>query len=154
VRPGLLVLACLLACAHQRKSSGKAVASDPLWPSDEASLAERRTYFGGINAKVGELFPPIVRQRSLLMDPRACRYGADDHQVLMSFSLHADGTITDIQITTSSGVRFMDDSSIDALQEASPLPTPPAQIMAGREHVILPFSFRILKSSLRCYGAR
>jgi TonB family protein len=149
----LLMAACTLACAHRRSAHALEILNeDPLWPRDEASVAERERYMRRIHDRVAKIWPELVRQRARAASPDGCGPAGDVH-TLVRFSVNRDGIIADAYVAESSGLIVLDDTAIDVLLSLSPLERPPAQILAGRTSANLRFEFRVTDNGRRCVRA-
>ena len=137
-------------CAHRRSAHAlELLNEDPLWPRDEASVAERERYFNRLRDRVKKVWPGLMRRRLLAADPNGC--GAQGNvQTVVRFSVRADGTIFDPYVAQSSGMIVLDDTAVDVLLALSPLEPPPQQILAGRDRANLRFEFRVTDNVRRC----
>jgi len=52
--------------------------------------------------------------------------GAGSKSVTVTFKIHHDGSVSDVQIKQSSGVSIVDDAALKAIRNAAPLRPPPA----------------------------
>jgi TonB family protein len=63
-------------------------------------------------------------------------------RLYMTFTILRDGTITDVEITQSSGMPEVDRSALRAVLASNPLPTLPSDYAGNRVKVNLYFDFR------------
>jgi len=76
--------------------------------------------------------------------PRDLKLDLRSGRVIASLTLHADGSITDITVATSSGYRGFDDELTRALRAIGPLRHAPAALLDGRRaiKILVPYTFR------------
>jgi TonB family protein len=76
--------------------------------------------------------------------PRDLKLDLRSGRVIASLTLHADGTISDVTIATSSGYQGFDDELTRALRKLGPLGRAPATLLDGRRaiKVMVPYTFR------------
>jgi TonB family protein len=53
--------------------------------------------------------------------------GTVQNQVLLAFQVHRDGTVSNLRVTRSSGLRMLDSAAILAVRKAAPFSPPPAK---------------------------
>lgn len=58
--------------------------------------------------------------------------------VLTSFVIHVDGTVSDIKILSSSGFKVLDENAVMTIKDVSPFPRPPITAK-----IIIPISYRL-----------
>lgn len=88
-------------------------------------------YYNRIKRKVQNVWSPVDTIRDLDLS----RY--DEISTVVSFTLNGDGTLHDLGIRRSSGIRAFDDEALRALRESTPFPNPPPGMIApdGRVHI-------------------
>ena len=82
-------------------------------------------------------------QRALLTHIARYRQNPDDHgraSVQLVFSMLRDGTVTDVQITSSSGNAILDHAAVRTIRMAQPMPKIPAELPEPL-NVHLPITF-------------
>jgi TonB family protein len=117
-------------------------------PEGEETLLNTRefkyaTFFNRVKRGVSEQWKPA--DVYVHHDPYGNIYGVKDRYTLLQVELDSEGKLTNIAITNSSGLKFLDDEAIRAFQEASPFPNPPQGLLedAGRIHFSFGFYFEI-----------
>jgi TonB family protein len=62
-------------------------------------------------------------------DPTGAVYGGRAHYTLLRVQLRPDGSLIDVRLEQTSGVDFLDDVAVEAVQKAQPFPNPPQQLV-------------------------
>jgi periplasmic protein TonB len=83
------------------------------------------------------LFTHIARYEAYPDDARRNRLQG---QVELYFSMRRDGTVTDIEVASSSGHVELDDAAIDTIKRAEPLPRIPASLPDSL-NIVIPMAF-------------
>ncbi len=117
-------------------------------PEGEETLLNTRefkyaTFFNRVKRGVSEQWKPA--DVYVHYDPYGNVYGVKDRYTLVQVELDSEGKLTNITVSNSSGLKFLDDEAIRAFQEASPFPNPPKGLIeeAGRIHFSFGFYFEI-----------
>lgn len=75
--------------------------------------------------------------------PRASRRRNEEGVVFVSFIAYADGSVSDVAITESSGHKRLDDAVLDMIQRSLPLPAFPKDMTERELRINLPVSFKL-----------
>lgn len=75
--------------------------------------------------------------------PRRARLSGTQGTVVITFSMNRDGKVLSRHIIESSGHTVLDEAAVEAVQKASPLPQPPAQLADSDLIVTVPFGFHL-----------
>ena len=75
--------------------------------------------------------------------PRASRRRNEEGVVSLSFVAHADGSVSDVNITKSSGHKRLDNAVLDMIKRATPLPKFTKGMEARELRINLPVSFKL-----------
>ncbi|MCW4628864.1 energy transducer TonB [Marinomonas rhodophyticola] len=75
--------------------------------------------------------------------PRASRRRNEEGVVSLSFVAHADGSVSDVMITESSGHKRLDDAVLDMIKRSTPLPKFPKDMTETELKINLPVSFKL-----------
>jgi TonB family protein len=84
------------------------------------------SFFNRVKRAVAQHWNPgeVYRRR----DPTGNIYGIKDRYTLVQVTLFADGSLKDRKILKPSGIDFLDEEAMGALEAAQPFPNPPPQI--------------------------
>jgi hypothetical protein len=111
--------------------------------SETALNAKRWVYAGFFNRikdRVRDHWKPAEEYQR--RDPTGKIYGAEDRYTLLQVSLKADGSLSNVSITHTCGLDFLDDTAVTAFKEAQPFINPPRKLVeAGHGTVIFGFGF-------------
>ncbi|SHG13033.1 outer membrane transport energization protein TonB [Marinomonas polaris DSM 16579] len=75
--------------------------------------------------------------------PRASRRRNEEGVVSLSFVAHADGSVSDVKITESSGHKRLDDAVLDMIKRSTPLPKFSKDMSETELRINLPVSFKL-----------
>lgn len=75
--------------------------------------------------------------------PDEARAKAIRGEVVVFFILDRDGAVSEVRVEKGSGSTVLDQSAIDVLQRAGPLPKPPADLRGSRLEMLLPLHYRL-----------
>jgi TonB family protein len=97
------------------------------------------TYFNRIKQAVSGTWNPsrALEQR----DPDHSTYGDKDRYTLLSVTLDQSGSVKDLVVKKSSGVDFIDRTTIEAFKKAQPFANPPPGIVDSRGEIQFTFGF-------------
>lgn len=84
-----------------------------------------------------ELLSHIARYRRY---PDAARHDRAEGIVRLLFSMRRDGTVTNVQVASSSGFPLLDLAAIETIQKAQPMPRIPAEL-PDQLNVLVPVAF-------------
>jgi len=68
-------------------------------------------------------------------DPTGRVYGVRDRMTVLNVVLNADGSLSDLNIVTESGVGPLDDEAVRAFRAAQPFPNPPGGLVGDNGHI-------------------
>jgi TonB family protein len=97
-------------------------------------------FFNRVKQRVGEQWRPndALRQK----DPHGHAAGRRRITVL-DVVLGEDGRVTDIRVSQSCGIDFLDEEAVAAFERAQPFPNPPTGLFDEDRHVRFRFGFHI-----------
>ncbi|MGO2235107.1 MAG: energy transducer TonB, partial [Marinomonas sp.] len=75
--------------------------------------------------------------------PRASRRRNEEGVVSLSFVAHADGSVSDVKITESSGHKRLDNAVLDMIKRSTPLPKFSKDMSETELRINLPVSFKL-----------
>ncbi|MCW8356043.1 energy transducer TonB [Marinomonas pontica] len=75
--------------------------------------------------------------------PRASRRRNEEGVVSLSFVAHADGSVSDVSITKSSGYKRLDNAVLDMIKRSVPLPVFTKGMVESELRINLPVSFKL-----------
>jgi protein TonB len=78
------------------------------------------------------------RIREKLVYPVQARRAGLQGSAELSFTIHEDGSVSDVTVTQSSGSGLLDTAAMDAIYASAPFRPPPAQA-----RIVIPVSFRL-----------
>ncbi|WP_341708301.1 energy transducer TonB [Halopseudomonas sp.] len=76
--------------------------------------------------------------------PRASRRRREEGEVILSFVIHRDGTVTDARVSKSSGVTRLDQAALKTLENASPFPPFSDDMTETQMSVRAPIDFTVV----------
>ena len=84
------------------------------------------SFFNRMKAQVAQKWSPaeVYARR----DPTGQRYGIKDRYTLVHVTLNGDGSLRNLRILSPSGVDFLDEEAMGALEGAQPFPNPPPEV--------------------------
>jgi TonB family protein len=84
------------------------------------------SFFNRVKRAVAHHWNPaqIYRRR----DPYGNIYGIRDRYTLVHVTLHTDGSLKNLKVVSPSGVDFLDEEAMGALESAQPFPNPPEEV--------------------------
>ncbi len=97
------------------------------------------TYFNRIKQAVSSTWNP---QRALdQRDPERTLYGSRDRYTLLSVTLDTTGALKDVVVKKTSGVEFLDKTTVEAFKRAQPFANPPPGIVEPNGEIRFTFGF-------------
>lgn len=75
--------------------------------------------------------------------PSAARRKRIEGKVIVSFSIDREGRVVAYAVVNGSGAKILDDAALDILERASPLPTPPSQLVGNAFEFTLPIHYQV-----------
>ncbi len=111
---------------------------------NETALNAKRwvyaTFFNRIKERVRDHWKPAEEYQR--RDPTGKIYGAEDRYTLLQVSLKADGSLSNVSVTHTCGLDFLDDTAVTAFKEAQPFINPPRKLVEdGHGFVTFGFGF-------------
>ena len=97
------------------------------------------SYFNEVKARIGAQWDPNTPLRKF--DPTGDRYGGRRYRTILTIVLTADGRLARTEVQQSSGVPFLDDAGISAVQHAAPFAPPPPRLVGKEGTITFPFKF-------------
>jgi TonB family protein len=84
------------------------------------------SFFNRLKRAVAQHWNPgeVYRRR----DPYGNIYGIKDRYTLLHITLNGDGSLKNLRVLTPSGIDFLDEEAVGAIEAAQPFPNPPAEI--------------------------
>jgi protein TonB len=122
-----------------RNDASSAAAAQPHEDSSAAAMPMPKHSGGGRAASIFQriLFTHIARYQAY---PDSARRDRLQGQVELYFSMRRDGTVSDIEVSSSSGYPELDDAAIDTIKRAEPLPRIPSELPDSL-NIVLPVVF-------------
>jgi hypothetical protein len=71
---------------------------------------------------------PEIMARTAKVDPTGKVYLFKDRRVLLEFTVDREGAISAVHVVSSSGLAFVDESGVWAMQHVGRVPDPPAAL--------------------------
>jgi len=97
------------------------------------------SFFNRLKQKVSQHWNPnaVLQARDL----SGQIYGSQDRYTLLSVKLNKSGRISEIHVSKSSGLRFLDEEAVAAFIRAAPFVNPPPNMFNGKEDIQFSFGF-------------
>jgi TonB family protein len=89
---------------------------------------------------VSKHWNPITEYRR--RDPTGNIYGHRSRVTVLTVRLDIEGNLTEVDVTTSSGIDFLDREAVSAFRRAQPFPNPPSGLIEN-EQIEFPFGFHV-----------
>jgi hypothetical protein len=96
------------------------------------------TFFNRVKERVRDHWKPAEEYQR--RDPTGKIYGAEDRYTLLQVSLKADGSLSNVSITHTCGLDFLDDTAVTAFKEAQPFINLPKKLVEDG-HGVVTFGF-------------
>jgi hypothetical protein len=96
------------------------------------------TFFNRVKERVRDHWKPAEEYQR--RDPTGKIYGAEDRYTLLQVSLKSDGSLSNVSITHTCGLDFLDDTAVTAFKEAQPFINLPKKLVEDG-HGIVTFGF-------------
>jgi len=125
----VFLAACLVACASARRDQPRSAA---------AAWAET------VKASVGPAWTNRVKQAAAEHDPGVCLDFRRDRRTVVNFTVDHDGQVSDVHVTASSGIEYLDNLAVDVFRSAKRLNPPPARAMGSQSKAEFPFAFTVV----------
>jgi TonB family protein len=110
---------------------------------DEAALNAKRwvyaTYFNQMKKNVAEHWKPAEEYRR--HDPDGSLYGGQVLVTEVQVTVRPDGSLDGVTIYRSSGLDFLDDTAVEAFENAEPLGEPPCKLLKDTGLIRFRFGF-------------
>lgn len=98
-------------------------------------------YFNRIKSRIGEVWSP--REQIARNDPNGILIGHKDRVTVLDVTINRQGYLTNIDVTSSSGVAYLDAEAERSFRKASPFLYPPSELFAGKEEFSFSFAFHL-----------
>jgi len=108
----VFLAACLVACASAPRDQPRSAA---------AAWAET------VKASVGPAWTSRVKQAAAEHDPGVCLDFRRDRRTVVNFTVDHDGQVSDVHVTASSGIEYLDNLAVDVFRSAKRLNPPLAR---------------------------
>jgi len=82
-------------------------------------------------------------------DPTGRVYGVEDRLTILKVTLRGDGTLAKLYVERPSGLDFLDDEAVRAMNKAVPFPNPPEGLKGLDGNVSFRFAFQVDVSTRR-----
>jgi TonB family protein len=76
-------------------------------------------------------------------DPTGSRYFQKDRTTILLVTLNPQGGVTEIKVSRTSGLDFLDQTAIDAFEKAQPFVNPPPGLANARGEITFTFGFHV-----------
>jgi hypothetical protein len=97
---------------------------------NETALNAKRwmyaTFFNRVKERVRDHWKPAEEYQR--RDPTGKIYGAEDRYTLLQVSLKVDGSLSNVLVSHTCGLDFLDDTAVEAFKEAQPFINPPRKL--------------------------
>ncbi len=118
--------------------------------SDHTALNSREFvffgYFQRIRQRLEVAWVPMIKARVENFYRSGRHFSAGyDHQTKVIVILNDQGAITRVRILESSGILDLDDSAVEAFNQAGPFPNPPKALLGSSKEIEVPWDF-VLRS--------
>jgi TonB family protein len=115
---------------------------------DETLLNSRSFKYAGflnrVKETVGRVWVTRVQDEAGKRDPTGQLYSYKDRRTVVDFTLDTKGEVTDVRVSTSSGVPYLDNVAVEAFKIVQRFPNPPPGLLGETGTVVLPFAFTLL----------
>jgi TonB family protein len=98
------------------------------------------SYFNRMKRGVSKHWNPITEYRR--RDPTGNIYGYRSRVTVLTVRLDNEGNLTEVDVTTSSGIEFLDREAVSAFRRAQPFPNPPSGLIENGQ-IEFPFGFHV-----------
>jgi TonB family protein len=98
-------------------------------------------FFNRVKQNVAEAWNPMDAAR--VRDPTGSRYFQKDRTTILLVTLNPQGGVTDIKVSRTSGLDFLDQTAIDAFEKAQPFVNPPPGLANARGEITFTFGFHV-----------
>jgi len=98
-------------------------------------------FFNRVKQAISEHWDPSSAMRA--RDPSGEKFFYKDRNTLLSVTLNEQGALTDIKVTRSSGLDFLDQTAVEAFQKAQPFPNPPSGLVDSHGQISFSFGFYV-----------
>jgi TonB family protein len=105
------------------------------------------SYLNRVKETVGRVWTQKVTDETTRRDPSGQLYSFKDRRTVIEFTLDKDGDVTDVKVSASSGVQYLDDVAVDAFKLVQRFPNPPPGLLQEDGTVKLPFAFTLLAAT-------
>ncbi len=99
------------------------------------------SYFNRISQTVREQWDPNKAMRA--RDPSGARFGTHDWFTLLVVKLDDRGSLKEVVVQRSSGLDFLDNSAVQALQRAQPFVNPPRGLADEHGEIVFSYGFTL-----------
>jgi len=104
-------------------------------------------FLNRVKETVGRVWTQKVIDASGKRDPSGQLYSYKDRRTVIEFTLDREGEITDVHVSASSGVQYLDEVAVDAFRVVQRFPNPPPGLIRENGTVQLPFAFTLLAAT-------
>jgi TonB family protein len=98
-------------------------------------------FFNRVKQNVAENWDPM--SAASVRDPTGSRYFQKDRTTVLMVTLNAQGGVTEIKVARSSGLDFLDQTTIDAFEKAQPFVNPPTGLADAKGDIRFTFGFHV-----------
>jgi len=99
------------------------------------------TFFIRVKDSVQNYWIDNFRREFRRRDPTGRSMGNQNRVTLLTITLDRSGSLDDVRVSRSSGLRYLDDAAIQAFRQAQPFPNPPDGIVESDGSIRFNFQF-------------
>jgi TonB family protein len=99
------------------------------------------TFFIRVKDSVQNYWIDNFRREFRRRDPTGSSMGSQNRVTLLTITLDRSGSLDDVRVSQSSGIRYLDDAAIQAFRQAQPFPNPPDGIVESDGSIRFDFQF-------------
>ncbi|RVT99413.1 energy transducer TonB [Rhodovarius crocodyli] len=120
-----------------------AIPDAPAQPTSGAAQSR-----GTAQVQPGPQLPDWLRHIEALFQrnrqyPEESRRAREEGVVMVAFRVAADGQVSNLHLSRSSGFQRLDEEAVELVRRSSPLPVPPADLHQNARNLILPVRFSL-----------
>ena len=112
---------------------------------DETLLNSRSFRYAGfinrVKETVGRIWTTRVEDETAKRDPTGSIYLWKDRRTVVEFTIDKNGELTDVHVTASSGVGYLDEVALDSFRRAERFPNPPPGLFGENGTATMGFGF-------------
>lgn len=99
------------------------------------------SFFNRMKRGISQHWNPMREYRR--RDPSGNIYGNRSRTTVLEVTLNQDGSLRKLDVARSSGIEFLDQEAVAALESAQPFPNPPQGLLDENDVIVFPFGFHL-----------